>query len=312
MALPKKSVIFETLNNQRHTCADGTQLDMFCHTDTSATKNAEYWLYSDLYNLFGHPYITLYPTIPHHTWNNLVMPIGNKSHPEMTKPTIDFYNGHVATIHHPYKIGPHTSVKKGTDQELSRYACWCLTRHNPNMIFARTYFISPAINPDMSFDNMKQLSYQFARVGLREQLKEYEKQVGGILNSTNGHFSLFNHNMTRAFFYGYDANTLKDIYKIPIKSNDPISNYMGAGALHARICALRDAIAEFRTSKSQNTNTFDAILHKHLTNQRIKLIHDTDIRPEQDIFTTPVSQIKSQLNRTEQDFITQYSKIKIR
>lgn len=312
MALPKKSVIFETLNNQRHTCADGTQLDMFTPTKTSATTNAEYWLYSDLYNLFGGAYIPLYPTIPHHTWNNLVMPIGNKNHPEMTRPTADFYNGHIATIHHPYKIGPHTTVKKGTDQELSRYACWCMTRNNPNMIFARTYFISPTIHPNMSFDNMEKLSYQFARVGLREQLKAYEKQIGGILNKTSGHFSLFNHNMTRAFFYGYDATTLKEIYKIPAKSNDPISNYMGAGSLHARICALRDAIAEFNLSKSTSANVFDEILHKHLTAQRIKLIRETDIRPEQDIFTTPISQVKSQLNHAELDFIKQYSKIKIR
>lgn len=312
MTMPKKSVIYETLNQKRNTTTDGTQLDMFAQNEAVTPRTrAEYWLYSDLHNLFGEFYFPISPTIYQNTYQNLRMPSGKKQTPDLVTPTQDFYNGHVAAIQQPYSIA-HKPKGMYTDYELTRYACWCMTHKNPNMIFARTYFISPVITPDMPLDEMKKLSYQFARTNLREQLKEYEKQIAGILNRTNGHFSLFNHNMTRAFFYGYNAHDLKHIYRIPEKDNDPLSNYMGAGALYARICALRDAIAEFNNSKSTNVNVFDEILHKHLTNNRVKLIHDTGIRPEQDIFQTPVSQVATQLKNTERDFIKQYSKIKLR
>ena len=76
MALPKKSVIFETLNAKRHRIDEDTQFSLFpdlC-TDTP-TIHSEYWYYSDLHNLFGEHYFPIAPNMNAHAWENLAMPI---------------------------------------------------------------------------------------------------------------------------------------------------------------------------------------------------------------------------------------------
>ncbi len=313
MTLPKKSEIYNTLNATRHIPGQNTQLHLFDSDEhpNPQTPKYEYWLYSDLHNIFGSKHFPIYPRFGDHTWRALQMPIGTPKQFTLKPTNAEFYNQHIATIRSTYKISGVT-IKRGSDQQLSRYACWCMTHATPQLIFARTYFIAPIIDANMPYPEMKALSYQFARIHLRNQLKEYEKIIGGILNRYNGHFSLFNHNMTRAFFYGYDAKDLKEIYKIPIKPNDPLSNYMGAASLNTRIRAIQNAITRFNNSPTKNINTFDDILYQELTSGRIKLIHDTDIRPEQDIQPTHISKIESRLNQTETEFILRYSTQKIR
>ena len=315
MALPKKSIIFETLKAKRHRIDEDTQFSLFpdmC-ADTP-TIHAEYWYYSDLHNLYGEHYYPIAPNMNAHTWQNLVMPIPQKSKratPQLIQTDLPFYNGHVATIRHEYTLDRDT-YKNAKDLQLSRYACWCMSRNNPTMIFSRTYFISPVINPRMKFDDMKKLSYQFARVYLRDKLTHYEKIVAGILKKYNADFRQFNHAMTRAFFYNYGANDLKEIHRIQIKPNDPLANYMGAATLNARTIALAHAIDRFKRTHKQNIATFEQIVYNELINARVREIHDHNIRPEQDIFQTPVSQIQSELSRTERDFILKYSNEKIR
>ena len=315
MALPKKSVIFETLNAKRHRIDEDTQFSLFPELRTQTpTIHSEYWYYSDLHNLFGSPYFSIAPNMNAHAWENLAMPVPQKSNratPQLTRTDLEFYDDHVATYHHEYKLN-FSTYKNAKDLRLSRYACWCMSRTNPAMIFSRTYFISPIITPRMKFDDMKNLSYQFARVHLREKLTGYEKIVAGILKKHNADYQQFNHAMTQTLFYGHSSKDLKELYGIPIKQNDPLANYMGAATLHARITALRRAIERFKTAPHQSLATFDKILYRELTNCRADEIFNTHIRPEQDIFPTPVSQIQSQLMRTERDFILKYSKEKLR
>lgn len=315
MALPKKSVIFDTLNAKRHRIDEDTQFSLFpdiCANTPSI--HSEYWYYSDLHNLFGEPYFPIAPNMNAHAWENLVMPITTKQQrgtPQLTRTDLEFYKDHVATYRHEYTLD-HNTYKNAKDLQLSRYACWCMSRNNPAMIFSRTYFISPVINPRMSFDDMKNLSYQFARVYLRDKLTYYEKIIAGILKRHNVNFRQFNHTMTRTLFCNYGANDLKDIHGIQIKPNDPLANYLGAATLDARTNALARTIEKFKHTQTQNIATFEQIAHSELLNARFQEIHNHNIRPEQDIFQTPISQIQSKLVRTERDFILKYSKEKLR
>ena len=315
MALPKKSTIFETLNAKRHRIDEDTQFSLFPDLCANTpTIHSEYWYYSDLHNLYGNQYFPVAPNMNAHTWENLFMPSPKKSTratPQLIPTALPFYDGHVATIRHEYTLD-HISYKHAKDLRLSRYACWCMSRQNPAMIFSRTYFISPIINPRMKFDEMRHLSYQFARVHLREKLTNYEKIIAGILKTHNADFRQFNHAMTRALFYNYSANDLKDIHRIQIKPNDPLANYMGAATLNARINAIHNAVEHFKRATKPNLATFEQILYHELINARVREIHDTSIRPEQDIFPTPISQVQSQLMRTERDFILKYGNEKIR
>ncbi len=118
--------------------------------------------------------------------------------------------------------------------------------------------------------------------------------------------------MTRAFFYNSTANDLKEMHHIQIKPNDPLANYMGAATLNARINAIHNAIEHFKRTPKPNLATFEQILYHELTNARVREIRDTSISPEQDIHPTTVSQVQSQLMRTERDFILKYSNEKIR
>ena len=311
MTLPKKSVIFETLNKTRHHPITDNQPTLF---PDLATQNApegfpEFWYFSDLHNLYGNAYFPVEPNMNVFAWQNLVMPVSQKSKraiPQLVPTNILFYNEHVATFRHPYSLD-NNAIRNAKDLKLSRYACWCLSRNRPSMIFSRTYFISPIINPQMKFQDMKNLSYQFARVHLRNRLSYYEKIIAGILKKYNANFSQFNHTMTRAFFYSYSANDLKEIYGIPLAPNDPLANYMGAATLNARINALNCAIKKHNHSPQQSLNQFQDTLYNELINARVAEIRDISILPERDIFRTPVSKIQSQLVRTERDFILQYS-----
>lgn len=315
MALPTKSVIYNTLNTKRHRIDEDSQFSLFpdIYANTP-TIHSEYWYYSDLHNLFGEHYFPIAPNMNAHTWPRLIMPAPQKSQratPQLIDTDLTFYNGHVTTIRHEYSLNQNT-FRNAKDLRLSRYACWCMTRQSPAMIFARTYFISPTVTPQMKFTDMKNLSYQFARVHLRNQLTKYEKILAGILTKYHADFKQFNHAMTRAFFYNYSTKDIKEIHDIPAKPNDPLANYMGAATLNARINALHITIQRFQSIRHQNLETFSEILYNELIKSRIKTIHDTSIRPEQDIFRTPISHVQSQLMRTERDFVLKYANTKIK
>ncbi len=310
MPLPPKDAIFETLNKKKqHPCAT-SQFELFPElcADTDPT-NTDYWYYSDLHNLFSPDHMPLEPNMNVHVWQNLVMPVPQKSKrsfPQLTPTTLDFYNQHTATIRHEYSIG-QTKFKNAKDLKISRYAAWCLCRQNPYMIFARTYFISPAISENLTFQEICHYSYQFARVYLRQQLSARERIFNAIIHKLHGNHSILNQISTNAMFDGINIRELKNINSIQNKPHDPLSNYMGAATLNARTTAINNTIKRFDLSKIKTIDTLYEILYDELTHQRIKTTNDIGIRPSNDIFPTNVSQIQSQLMRTERDFILKYA-----
>lgn len=317
MSLPSKQIVLNTLNQTRHKTTPDTQLSLFQETPQIITpSDAEYWHYSDLHHLYGNQYFPIAPDMTVHAWRHLVMPaekIKPKGRmPKLTGPTPQFFYEHVLDTTAPYSINQSAHKKIPGDLCMSRYACWCMARNNPDLIFAKTYFMAPAIDPNMSFGDMKKTTYKFARIDLRNQLSHYEKILAGILKQHGGDFSNFNHSMTMAFFYGYSANDIKAAYHIPEKTNDPLANYMGSASLCARITALKNAIRRFDSARHQNRETLYQILHDELLKQRIYVLKNFGYAPEQDIFQNPISTVQSELNRAERDFIYKYSRTKLR
>ena len=311
MALSKVTV-FQTLNQTKHRINEGLQFSLFPEMNEPTINDAEYWNYSDLHNLYGHPFLFA-PHMDAHIWPKLKMPINTSKRgtPTMTSPTTDFYNNHTVQFRHDYNINNHHHIR-AKDKKMSRYACWSMVREYPDMIFSRTYFISPIIDPNMNYEQMRKLNYQFARIYLRNQLATLERQVGGILNKMHANFSVFYNCTNQAFFYGYTTQDIKDGHNIPIHQNDPLSNYMGAVSLDGRIKAIENAIKQFAHTYSKSTNTFTDIMYDELIKQRISIIKNHNTSPEHDIFQTPVSQVQSQLAKTERDFINKYSQQKLR
>lgn len=309
---PRKITVFQTLNQAKHHMNDGAQYSLFPEMENNISNDAEYWHYSDLYNLYGAPFLFA-PHMDVHIWPKIQMPTQTtkRGTPAMGTPTMEFYNDHVVQIRRDYNINgePH---RRGKDKRMSRYACWSMVRDNPDMIFSRTYFISPIIAPNMNFEQMRKLNYQFARVHLRNQLANMERQVGGILNSMHANFSAFYHIINQAFFYGYTTQDIKDGHNIPNRQNDPLANYMGSASLDGRIRAIDAAISRFAHTRNKSTDIFTEIMYDELVKQRINIIKNHDISPERDIYPAPVSQVQSQLAKTERDFINKYSKQKLR
>ncbi|MBE6461959.1 MAG: hypothetical protein E7006_03935 [Alphaproteobacteria bacterium] len=308
---PTNDIIFNKLNEGRHTTAATLQqLDMFSDIPTPTnTTPTEYWYYSDLHNLFGE---TSFPTTPApkkaqlHTWQKMYAPQVSS-----TTTQTNLYNSHTEITYRSFFLGG-THFKNAQDIKLSRYACWCLSRNNPSLAFARAYFLAPVITPNATLKDIQNYSYQISRIHLRETLKQYEKNLAGILNRYHADFSRFNHSMTMGFFYGYSANDLKNHYNIPSRNNDPLANYMGCFSLYARINALHKTIYRFNTSPVKNAETIYSILHQELIQERVNMLKKHGIAPEQDIHSTSVTKVESQLKQTEKEFIKKFANQKLR
>ena len=313
MSLPSKNIIFNHLNTTvQHPTID-PQMSLFAVTNNTVPADTEFWNYSDLHNLYGNTYFPIKPDMGQSVWQKLMRPVYEKRRttPHLTPTDISFYNQHVATIRHDYNLGT-TLYKNAPDLQLSRYAFWCMTRPSPYMMFSRTYLISPELDIKPTFQNLYNTSYQFSRIHLRNELSQYEKILGGLLHKYHGDYQLFNHHMTRAFFYGYGARDLKEIHRIPQRSNDPLANYMGSASLYGRTNALRNTVQRFDQNRIHDINILYDILYDELSRMRIQMIQKYNIRPEQDIFQKSVSQVQSELNLAERRFISKYAPIKIR
>ncbi len=311
MPTPSKSEIFTTLNAYR--IKSDNQLSLFSETCADNIAN-ESWLYSDLHNLYGETKFPTKPSFSAHIWQNMVTPSASNSKrgfPELNPVNIDFYDQHVAQITHPYTLGQHR-YKNAKDFKLSRYACWCMSRNNPNMIFSRTYFISPIINPTMDFETMEKLSYQFARVYLRDKLSKYEKKINGIAYKHHINFNEFRNCNRAALFGDHNKAHIAERRDFYISPRTPLADHMGAATLYARTNALHNAIQRINSIQRIRPDQIFEIIFTELNTARTQMITTQNIHPENDISCTPAPQIKSQLMRTERDFINKYAFQKLR
>lgn len=295
MAQPSKDLIFKTLTTKRHNMAESASLF------DNEINNADYWLYTDLYNLFSHPMFDP-ENMYEHTYQKFdTTPArANKIAP------YDFFKAHTIIYNHKYTINsPHPPynpiAKNGTDIKLSRYACYCLFRDAPGLIFTRTYFMMP--NTD--FKTIYETSYRFARIYQRQKLRESERRLSGLLKNLDANIALFQYEAARTFFGEYDIDYIRGAYGLV--SSTPIADHMGAISLHARRRAIDTAIKKFDYAHTRDFRSFSMILHNELRIARNKMISEHRFPPEKDIHKSSIKSIESEYKKLEQQFIKTYA-----
>lgn len=302
-----KKDIFHELNQTRQHDARGQQLDLFNST-APQKKSEEYWFFSDLHNLFGE---TVFPTN---------QPMEKTAHerihyPYGEKPTIqqsfDFCTGHYDCIRHAYKLDYRT-FNNANDLKLSRYACWSFLRHKPDTIFAQTYFLSPVIQPYMDFNTLNRISLEYARIDMRNRIKDAEKILGKILYDKHANHKDFHNSTSPALFNGTTHAEIKENNHIPYKENESLLDYMGVHTLYARMAALYSAFRIYNRTPNQTVINLEEILSNELYNQRKEMINRTGMQPEQNISRKHINQIQKELKLNRQKFIDIYAKEKIR
>lgn len=301
--------IFHELNQTRHHDTRWQQLNIFQETPTNLTH--EYWLYSDLHNIFDEQ---AFPT--NKRMEDQVFPTNKRKEDIVREKLIlpddcdtpAFKLQHYDKIHHEFKLGYRT-YKDATDLKLSRYACWSLLKHSRNNVFAQTYFLSPVIANNIDYNTLYDTASEFARIGPRQDLADAEKKLSKILASLHANIPEFYNSTSIALFNGITSEEIKEAHHIQNKKNDPIANYMGRHTLHARIAALYRAFILFNNEERTNKThiRLNEILCNELFNERVDMINKTGRRPEQDIKTTHIDNVKKELQNAEQEFIQKYS-----
>lgn len=298
--------IFHELNQTRQHNTRGQQLDLFQSTPILNTTD-EYWFFSDLHNLFG----DIFPI------NQAMEKTAHEKiiYPYDPNPTnqqkFDFCTGHYDTLQHAYKLD-YREFKHANDLQLTRYACWSFLYNRPEAIFAQTYFMTPVLNPNMSFDAMNTIASEYKRINLREQLSKEEKKLAGILSHIHANYKDFYNLTSLVLFNGLTYNDIKEIHHIPNKPNETLLDYMGKHTLRARVAALSRTIIRYNISSDKTLQNLKNILCDELYNERADMINSTGRRPEQDISIQHIDKVKKHLKETQQAFIKKYSIQKIR
>ena len=306
--------IFTQLNNTKHHAIQDGQFSLFpAEKQNTPAQDTEYWFFSDIYNIHNNK------NTPTHNLNmnniitkNLVMPkkiTNNKT--ELIPCDMQFLGDHTNTVKHAYTIGQH-EYKHANDLQLTRYACWCLVKNQPNNVFSYTYFISPIISENLSFQDMNLISYQFSRIPERTTLTKLNQHFNGIILDLNGVPAAINTKKIKSFFNDYAPQDLKSAYHIT-DTKSSILDYMGASSLSYFIDGLYNIVLKFRNNKHfKNIYQFEATMHQELTNARKKMILETGIKPEQDIQKTNITTVHKEQTRIENEFIKKYANINLR
>lgn len=299
---PSPKTVFNTLEQKKHFINETEKYSLFPNPATNI--DTEYWLFSDLYNLYKTPYLHYSSEIPNQIWhalNNINL---------LQKNTFNLYQDHIISIYHDYKIKDYQGTKNilnGQDFKLSRFACWALLHEWDNLIFSQLYFIQPNLKYE---DIVKQAKY-FSRIYLRKNLAKQEKIVNAIAYRNHADMRHFNNSLHKAFFYSWDTDVIKSNMGIPVKDNDPIANYMTAYSLHKKTIALRNAISKNDTNPHISFETFQQILIEELYKARKNIILTTNKSPEQHISKSHINKVKSGLKKLEKNFLNQVTSMKI-
>lgn len=294
--------LFHELNQTRQHESRGQQLDLF-QTTATTPKTEEFWFFSDLYNIFGNIVFPINQAMEKTAHEKIIYPYD-------AKPTIqqkfDFCTGHYDTLHHAYKLD-YREFKHANDLKLSRYACWSFLRDAPQNIFAQTYFLAPVIQSTTDFNELNKIASEYARIYQRERVSKLEKQLGAILHNKFADHHDFYHSTTPALFNGHTHDDIKEIHNIPNKNGDSLLNYMGAHTLNARATALYHTFDRFNRATNQSVINLNEILCDELYNQRVEMINNTGMRPEENISTQHIDNVKKHLESAQKKFISQYA-----
>ena len=281
------NVVINHLNQTRHRMSDGLHPGLF---DTpTEINNAEYWILSDLYNMYG---------------NGLGINPYNPIDAQLTPIVYDpkhttTYSNHVVTFTGGYnKPEPNYARTPVHNARLSRYACWRIMHATNSNPIAMAYFLCP----NETFTKIQNVADMISRIQLRKSIAKSEQQIGGILHRTDTNFSAFYRIANQAFFNNTDTDLIKTRNNIELKPKDPISNYLGPNALRERLTALNTIITLYNQRRGQLTILADAAMRV----ARRNTIDQYGITPEQDIRQQSIKQIETTYNKLQRGFIKSY------
>ena len=302
---------FNQLNQTKHRLVQDGQFSLFPHTHPDTAKqDTEYWFFSDIFNIYNNETT---PTdnidMTHTIKKNLYMPIDlSKNKTTLVPCDMDFLYKHIAQVKHAYKLGHH-EYKRANDLQMTRYTCWCLSKFFGDQNFSYTYFMSPIIQQNMTFEMIEKLSYQFSRPYARDLLAKYSQRFNGLICELKGDLSIMNNKKIRSFFNGHDSKSLKATYGIT-SHQASILDFMGTYSLEFMTNGLSKAIMQF-SKKNKNIYQFEEIMNQELIKARQDMITQTGIKPENDIYKTTTDKVKRELQNTENKFIKKYAQIKL-
>lgn len=319
--------IVKTLNQRKHRVNENLQPTLFPEIFGDNTQNdAEYWLMSDLQNMFGSAYFDM--AKPAADRDGIVRGALNyepvekyfgraKKHsdigtPELIQMRRMFFDNHATTINNSYSINVDNNTKmfyNAPDKQLSRYACWCIFKsHNtPDAILPQTYFIMP----DASDADIYATAQYFLRIPMQKALARTRKNINGMLYQNGMHFGIYNDMIIRAFFGNRHIDDIKTANNISLNKKDSVINHMNADAMHAMDTALRAMLHMINRQRYLNREIMTDIITTQMHMGRMTCAQKCGL-PEDNLYPDEISVAQQKLNRLEKEFIRQYAAAKLR
>ena len=275
--------IFTELTSTKHIVSENPEI-----FDTEI-NNTEYWHYNLLHSTF--PYT---PTAPEEITKYIKANFDTKPGNKIKLSASLFLNHHVQ---YKYK------GNKQTDIRLSRFACWCLFKSNPQLLFYSLYFMMPNCTPA----TLNQAASKFDRIRLRNFLQSMENKLNGILQTLNTNHEAFRHETFREYYNGFTNKELREIYDLPQKAT--LADYMNAPSLYGRGIAIYNTLEKFSSlpHTQRNDHRLAQILQNELRLARQKVIHEYKTLPEKDICKIHIKKINTEYKKLEQDFIEKFA-----
>lgn len=275
--------VFTELTSSKHVVTEIP--DIF---DTE-NNNTEYWHYNILHTTF--PYT---PTTPEAITEYIKTNFDTNPGKRIKMPASLFLNHHVQ-----YEYKGH----KQTDIRLSRFACWCLFKSNPQLLFYSLYFMIPNCTPA----TLNQAASKFDRIRLRAFVQSMENKLNGILRTLNTNYEAFRHETFREYYNGFTNKELREIYDLPQRAI--LADYMNAPSLYGRGIAIYNALEKFSSLPyTQHTDhQLAQILQNELRLARQKIIREYKTLPEKDICKTHIKELNAEYKKLEQNFIEKFA-----
>lgn len=296
---------FDKLNNGRNTTRIWRELSIWpdwAPDQQIAAGANDFWKLSELLNtvdgLNGEPYkstITLDNAVRAYTPNKL-----KENNPErMSK----LASGHFRVID-----------DKNFDAEVSRFAAWALVKEigkSKPTIFHQEYFMTP--NPNTSIIDLYRLTNQAERIGLRSDVRKYQKQLNGIMNKLrahNQHYAELNREMVKWLFGNLNAGDIREEYRL--HENKPLADFMNAHLLAAYGTALKNIVYKWDFEAPAREYS---ILRGIVYNEMIAAREDMKKkfgRPEVNFDRASVDEVEKWHNKREFEFAKKYINTKVR
>lgn len=197
------------------------------------------------------------------------------------------------------------------DAELSRFAAWALVKEigkqHPTT-FHQEYFI----NPNAGILDIYSNTNETARIGLREVVSKYQKQLDGIMKRLRANNGIQYADMKREMYTWLFKSSATDIKKKNhLPENKPLADFMNAYLLRAYIRALRNIIAKWDNGTVRDYSGLRGAIYNEMVAARESLTKKF-ARPENSIQPNSVVQVEQWRKNREFQFARNYINVYVK